>query len=156
MRLRAFQADEFKSLAYDKGHYLSDEEVAAAISSLASDGGDGALTMQDFQRWWEGGGDRWGHLSLSAEQQGTVAALVQCFKWFDANGDGTLSAEEWPDCYAQLLEYEYVLPEGQGGPTQDELFDAVDTDGSGSIACNEFLAYCIAQGALGAGVGGAA
>lgn len=142
-------------LAYDKGHYLTDEEVAAAMSSMASGGGDGSLTLEDFERWWAEGGNRWGHLTLSEEQQGTVAALVQCFKWFDVNGDGTLSWEEWPECFAQLVEYEYVLPAEQGGPTQDDLFLAVDKDGSGTIACNEFLAYCISQGALGAGVGSA-
>jgi len=147
------QPEEFKTLAYNKGHYLSDEELAAAMSSLSSSGGNGSLTLEDFERWWAKGGNRWSDLSLSDEQQGTIAALVQCFKWFDANEDGTLSWDEWPDCFAQLLEYEYVLPAERGGPTEDELFKAIDVDGSDAIACNEFLAYCISKGALGAGVG---
>ncbi len=148
------QTDEFKELAYDKGHYLTEEEIAVAMSTLSSGGGDGAITMQEFEHWWaQGGSDRWSGLTLSQEQQGIVTALVQCFKWFDSNGDGTLSWDEWPDCYAQLLEYEYVLPEEQGGPSEEDLFKAIDVDGSDSIACNEFLAYCIGQGALGQGVG---
>ena len=146
------QLAEFKKLAYDKGHYLGEEELAVAISSLGSSGGEGSLTLDDFERWWAQGGNRWSALSLSEEHQGTIAALVQCFQWFDANGDGTLSWDEWPDCFAQLFEYEYVLPAEQGGPSESELFEAIDTDGSGTIACNEFLTYCVAQGALGAGV----
>jgi calcium-dependent protein kinase len=60
-----------------------------------------------------------------------IKSMRECFLQLDTNGDGKLSREELQGACSQ------------SGITQEEvaaLFDAVDTDKSGSIGYNEFLA----------------
>ena len=65
--------------------------------------------------------------------------LSKIFNAFDSNGDGTLSMQEIKDGYAQ--HYGKILSEEE----VKEMFESVDTDGSGTIEFSEFVVAAMQQ-----------
>ena len=102
-------ARELKALCYDRGYYLSEEELAVAFTELDVDG-EGEIGADEFSKWcvaacrrptptlililvptcplpdacprWRTS-DRFGSLQLTEAQQAAVSHLTTYFRYFD-------------------------------------------------------------------------
>eukprot|EP00753_Platysulcus_tardus_P006733 PLAT14509.1.p2 GENE.PLAT14509.1~~PLAT14509.1.p2 ORF type:complete len:268 (-),score=98.53 PLAT14509.1:28-714(-) len=132
--------DELRQLCSDKGYWLSEEELDAAMLVMDSDGSS-AVSYEEFSAWWSSD-DRFGKLQLDEDQQAALKQASEYFKFFDADSSGELDASEFGKLHENLLSYGFVLPSMSASVAE------LDKDSSGTINFNEYVAWLIGLGAL--------
>mmetsp|Transcript_3877 Transcript_3877/g.5942 ORF Transcript_3877/g.5942 Transcript_3877/m.5942 type:complete len:176 (-) Transcript_3877:52-579(-) len=138
----SIDAKELKSACYDMGHYLSDEEIAAAVHKLDSDG-NGTIDYEEFKTWWKGNG-RFEKLVLDDAVQTSIKNCVAYFRYFDKDNSGDISADEFRDLHKDLVK------NGYGAHLSDEESDltTLDKDGDGQIDFNEYISWLVKIGTI--------
>jgi Ca2+-binding EF-hand superfamily protein len=131
---------EFHDLCWGLGHYLDEETFEAAWCEVETEG-TGELTFEEFIVWWRED-DRWGHLQLTELQLTNMATVHEYFRWFDAEGDGELTHDE----FVQL--HRYMLESGFEVGDAEEILEEVDTSKNGTVDYNEFVVWMCGVGCL--------
>eukprot|EP01130_Rhizamoeba_saxonica_P008729 TRINITY_DN3527_c0_g3_i1.p1 TRINITY_DN3527_c0_g3~~TRINITY_DN3527_c0_g3_i1.p1 ORF type:complete len:154 (-),score=42.36 TRINITY_DN3527_c0_g3_i1:114-575(-) len=104
---------------------LSENDVHQMLSMADLDG-DRALAFDEFKRIVQ--------IAKSPPDPETASELRKTFAFFDANGDGSLSLQEFIDAIVEL-EYDIDDPE--------EMFNEADVDKNGKINFTEFVELMI-------------
>ncbi|KNC49004.1 caltractin [Thecamonas trahens ATCC 50062] len=130
------EMDEFHNLCYDKGLYLSEQELVNAMAFMDADG-SGAIEFEEFRTWWMQDGGKFER--LHADNSHALAAAIRLFREFDPNNTGAIPVDE----YRQMLKHmpDTVLDVSEGIDEADilALANTVDANNDGYISFNEFL-----------------
>jgi Ca2+-binding EF-hand superfamily protein/serine/threonine protein phosphatase PrpC len=116
-------AAEISSLATRLGRKLSEAELAEAMAEMDGDG-DGSVNMEEWTAWWTARG--------FGSWDGVVA--VELFTEVDENGDGQLDSTE----LSKLMKR---LGKAMSTSELEEAMREMDTNGDGTISCDEFEAW---------------
>ncbi|KAG4089771.1 EF-hand [Neocallimastix lanati (nom. inval.)] len=125
---------EFRSLAYDLGHYLTDEELDIAIKTLDSKG-NGNISYKDFKAWWSNP-NRWAKLQLTDENVKVLSTISKEFQKFDKDKSGSIERSEFKKFYKAIHRNHNIS-------TADEktMFEQLDSNGDNQVSFNEFIEY---------------
>jgi calmodulin len=133
---------ELRSLCYDLGHYLNDEELAMAVAKL-DENGDGSICYNEFLVWWREV-DRFEKFSLNEQQRAALSACIQYFRYFDRDCSGALTSDEFIHLHADLIK------NGYGAYLSDANADLakLDSNGDGQVCFNEYVGWLVSIGAM--------
>jgi calcium-dependent protein kinase len=73
--------------------------------------------------------------TLAQSRQASDAAVRRAFDYFDVDGDGSITVQEFEDAFKKMSDVERANLGDIG-----ELIASADTDGDGCIDFNEFMA----------------
>eukprot|EP01091_Cochliopodium_minus_P010874 TRINITY_DN2980_c0_g1_i1.p1 TRINITY_DN2980_c0_g1~~TRINITY_DN2980_c0_g1_i1.p1 ORF type:complete len:169 (-),score=53.12 TRINITY_DN2980_c0_g1_i1:70-576(-) len=132
--------EEFASLCYELGHFLSEEEKSLAIQKLDVDG-SGTISYKEFEPWWKNG-DRFAKLQLSQDELETLRTATNYFKYFDSDKSGVLDRSEFSKLYEDMKKHNIISI-----PLEDCLKD-LDNDNNGKISFNEYVDFLIRKNCL--------
>jgi calcium-binding protein CML len=128
--------DEFRSLCYDMGYYLSDDEFAWAWTIVDKDG-SGHVEYREFADWWKTS-SRFEHLRmLDDEQMAIVCRLAELFQSQDTSNRGTLDQTQFSALRQALIEQD-ILDVNEHRACQ---FEEIDRGRDGRIHFNELIAW---------------
>ena len=96
-----FSKDEFGKICYALGHFLSPAELDAAFLLIDADG-SGFIEKDEFIRFWRSD-DRFKRLRLNPDQMAKLQNLVEFFQYFDDDGNGSLSHDEFEAMVAHMV-----------------------------------------------------
>eukprot|EP00727_Mastigamoeba_balamuthi_P011241 m51a1_g674 putative ef hand domain containing protein (159) ;mRNA; f:265831-266527 len=122
---------ELRSLLYDLGYHVPQEQLPAILADMNRDGA-GKVDVNDFKAWWRAQ-DRFAR--LEGDRLERLAQCATYFKYFDKDMSGSVSAEEFRGMYADLKRY------GMVKTTVEEAMRALDSDRNGRISLNEFVQW---------------
>ncbi|OUM60859.1 hypothetical protein PIROE2DRAFT_62890 [Piromyces sp. E2] len=122
--------EEFKSLAYNLGHYLTDGEAKFALYKIDTDG-DGLVTFEEFSKWWRDL-DRWKTIKYSQENLEVLSKLSEQFQTYDEDGNNCIDKKEFKELIKVIENKQWVY-----SIEEKELFDKLDKDKNGQISFNE-------------------
>ncbi|KAI8819803.1 hypothetical protein BJ741DRAFT_639599 [Chytriomyces cf. hyalinus JEL632] len=126
---------EFRSLCYDMGYFLSDEELLLDIKLLDVDG-NGTLSYAEFIKWWKQD-DRFRRLQLTEAEVERLNKYLNHFKKFDRDCSGILDIREFKGLYADLVKKKMARTSLMA--TLQEL----DLNKDGKVSFNEFVNWAI-------------
>lgn len=132
--------EEFHNLCWGMGHYLDDESFEAAWCEVETEG-TGELSYEEFIAWWRSD-DRWDHLQLTELQLRNMATVHEYFRWFDVEGDGELTHEEFAGLHSYMLESGFEVGDAE------EVLEEVDTSHDDKVSYNEFVVWMCMVGCL--------
>eukprot|EP01117_Protostelium_nocturnum_P004517 TRINITY_DN1631_c0_g1_i1.p1 TRINITY_DN1631_c0_g1~~TRINITY_DN1631_c0_g1_i1.p1 ORF type:complete len:169 (-),score=61.94 TRINITY_DN1631_c0_g1_i1:64-570(-) len=132
--------DEFRSMAYDMGYYLSDKELTAALQIIDRDG-NGQVDYNEFVAWWRVH-NRFGKLALTEEQQKLLSNTATYFRYFDKDASGAVDRNEFVGLHADLLRHGITAK-----PLEQSLED-LDSNRDGEIQFNEYVDWLVRIGSL--------
>lgn len=121
---------------------MSEEELNFAVQRLADS--DGEISFDAFTEFWSSD-DKFKSLHLDGDQLEHVHRASTYFQYFDEDGNGTLSKDEFYKLYEDLSNYGLLLP------SVEDCFDELDADKSGSITFNEYIQWLIKTQAINVG-----
>jgi calcium-binding protein CML len=136
---------ELRNLSRHLGVEMSDDAILESVRSIGSPvsaKGEIDLPFQDFLKWLQkaqASGDEFALLKAKIKAGGSktlnneqIARLKEVFENFDADGSGSIDAEELGNVFRSMGEE--VDPE-----ELKSMIEGVDDDGSGQIEFNEFM-----------------
>ncbi len=134
--LGSISRDELRSLCYDLGYYLSDDELAWAWTIMDKDG-SGMIDYREFAEWWKTS-SRFEHLKMPNEKQAFILSRVaEICRSYDKNNKGTLDRTQFTSV-CQTLVLEGIL-NTNGYQACD--FDEIDRSHDGRINFNELITW---------------
>ena len=134
--LGSISRDEFRSLCYDMGYYLSDDELAWAWTIVDKDG-SGQVEYREFADWWKTS-SRFEHLRvLDDEQMAIVCRLAERFQSQDTSNRGTLDRAQFAGLCQALIE-DGIFDANEYRACQ---FEEIDQGRDGRIHFNELIAW---------------
>ena len=89
-------------MAYELGHYLSDEEFSFALAHIDADG-SGEISYEEFSKFWSSE-KRFAGLQLDDDQHQIVKQIGDYFRYFDKDKSGDLDASEFQQMYQHMIE----------------------------------------------------
>jgi calcium-binding protein CML len=127
---------ELRSLCYDLGYYLSDDELTWAWTIIDKDG-SGMIDYREFAEWWKTS-SRFEHLKMPNEQQTLLLIRVaEICRSYDKINIGTLDRTQFT-ALCQTLIQEGIL---NANEYQACSFDEIDRSHDGRIHFNELIAW---------------
>ncbi|ORX77252.1 EF-hand [Anaeromyces robustus] len=126
--------EEFKSMSYDLGYYLSDAEYDIAVKTLDKTG-SGSINYDDFAKWWKNS-DRWNQIQLSEENMALLSALSGQFQMFDKDKNGSINSFEFKQFSQEIRKTMKV-----NAADDNEMFEQLDVNSDGKVSFNEFVDY---------------
>eukprot|EP00833_Pecoramyces_ruminatium_P013534 jgi/Orpsp1_1/1187566/evm.model.d7180000058655.1 len=122
--------DEFKSMAYDLGHFLSDIELKLAVSQIDRRG-IGKITYVDFKEWWKNS-DRWTKIKLSDENFKYLYDISAQFQTYDKDKNGSIDKKEFKNFWKGINKKKTL-----SSIEERKMFEKLDSNGDGVISFNE-------------------
>jgi len=113
--------EEFRSMSYDLGYYLSDTELDLAVKTLDKTG-SGKINYNDFQSWWKSS-DRWNKVKLTDENMTLLSALSGQFQLFDKNKSGSINKDEFKNFWTEVTKSKKVSE-----VEEREIFEQLDSN----------------------------
>ena len=138
----SIDANELKGACYDMGHFLSEEEIAAALHKLDTNG-DGVICYNEFREWWKTE-DRFEKLQLDEGVQTLIQNCVTYFRYFDKDNSGHICSEEFRSLHKDLIKNGY----GSHLKDEDEDLKALDKNGDGNVDFNEYISWLVSIGTI--------
>ncbi|CAF2503605.1 unnamed protein product [Rotaria sp. Silwood2] len=136
--------DELRFLCYDLGYYLSDNEIAWALTIIDKDG-SGKIDYNEFTKWWKTS-SRFEYLKMPNEQQERLLGrVVEIFRSHDKTNTGSLDRSQFTTMIQDLIE-EGIL-NGSGHLASE--FEEIDHSHDERININELIAWLKNVGVLG-------
>ena len=131
------EREELFTLCYDKGMYLSESEMDAAMGAMDGDG-SGSVEFDEFATWWAQDGGSFAR--LHADNSHSLSAAIQVFRDYDVENKGAISVDDYREMLKNDLP-DAVIDVTEGISEQDiaRLADAADTNKDGFVSLNEFL-----------------
>ncbi|CAF0889906.1 unnamed protein product [Rotaria sordida] len=134
----SISCNELRSLCYDLGYYLSDDEIAWAWTVMDKDG-SGTIDYNEFTEWWRTS-SRFEYLKMPNEQQAhLLGRVIEIFRSYDKTNTGTLDRAQFTAMIQDLVE-EGIL-NGSGHLACE--FDEIDRSHDERININELIAWLI-------------
>lgn len=134
--LGSISSNELRSLCYDSGYYLSDDEISWAMSIVDKDG-SGHIDHREFTEWWKTS-SRFDHLKmLNEEQTEFLSQVVDVFRSYDTNNGGTLDKNEFSHFLQALVDKGLFSHETH----QACQFNEIDRGQDGRVHFNELIAW---------------
>ncbi|CAF1550826.1 unnamed protein product [Didymodactylos carnosus] len=128
--------DELRSLCYDLGYYLSNDELAWACTVIDKDG-SGMIDCREFAEWWKTS-SRFDHLKMPNEKQALLLSwIVEICRSFDKLNTGTLDPDQFT-AVCEALSQEGILNVNE---YQACAFNEIDRNQDGRINFNELIAW---------------
>ncbi|CAF2361463.1 unnamed protein product [Rotaria sp. Silwood2] len=128
--------DELRSLCYDMGYYLSDDELEWACTLIDKDG-NGKIDYQEFADWWRTS-SRFEHIRMpNAYQTQLICYIAEIFRSYDKHNHGRLNKKEFEKMHKDLIRH-HILDEHEHQACQ---FEEIDRGHDGSINFNELIAW---------------
>ncbi|CAF1246521.1 unnamed protein product [Adineta steineri] len=128
--------DELRSLCYDLGYYLSDDELTWAWTVMDKDG-SGMIDYNEFAEWWKTS-SRFEHLKMPNEKEAFLLSRVaEICRSYDTHNTGTLDRDQFTSV-CQALTQEEIL---NANEHQACNFDEIDRGHDGRINFNELIAW---------------
>jgi len=132
--------DEFKSMVYDMGYCLSEQELKMALLRLDSNG-DKHISYDEFLNWWSTE-DRFTKLQLNQQQAEKLEKSAAYFRYFDKDGSGVLDRKEFSGLHADLVKNKLI------NKSLDQTLEELDTNRDGQISFNEYIDWLTRRGAF--------
>jgi len=114
--------EEFTSMLLDHGMYLSPANLEVALHTV-DENGDNKITYEEFLEWKRH--SSFEELSMDDEQIERRAQILEFFKRYDTDCNGTIDKSEWLAMHAELVEVGIV----EAG-TKDYFFAQIDQEGN--------------------------
>jgi len=126
------ELQEFQSLCYDLGYWLSEYEAKVIFGELDKDN-KGEVDYDTLERWWRTN-DKFRKLDESKTD--LYQSCITYFRFFDQDDGGTITREE----YMQL--HKDLQSNGQFTKlTAEDGLKLLDENGDGVIQFNEFMDF---------------
>ncbi|TPX33581.1 hypothetical protein SmJEL517_g03565 [Synchytrium microbalum] len=132
-RSGSIDAKEFRTLVYEFGYFLSDQELEMAVRILDVNG-DGNISYEEFIQWWSKD-QRFETLRLSPEDFENLNRAVKNFQKYDKNLSGVIDVKEFPALYKELSAHG-LTTKGLAATLED-----FDSNRDGKVSFNEFIQY---------------
>ncbi|KAI9335950.1 hypothetical protein BDR26DRAFT_936272 [Obelidium mucronatum] len=126
---------EFKSLCYDMGYFLTDQELSLDVKLLDVDG-NGTLSYDEFIKWWKRD-DRFRSLQLNEQEIESLNRYLSHFKRFDKDGSGIIDIREFKNLYVDLVKKK-LAKKSLMATLQD-----LDVNKDGKVSFNEYVNWAI-------------
>jgi Ca2+-binding EF-hand superfamily protein len=134
--LGTISRDELRSLCYDMGYYLSNDELEWACTLIDKDG-NGKIDYQEFADWWRTS-SRFEHLRLpNAHQTQLICHIAEIFRSYDKHNHGVLNKKEFEKMRKDLVRH-HIINEHEHQACQ---FEDIDRGHDGTINFNELIAW---------------
>jgi calcium-binding protein CML len=128
--------DELRSLCYDMGYYLSDDELEWACTMIDKDG-NGKIDYHEFADWWRTS-SRFEHIRMpNAGQTQLICHIAEIFRSYDKHNHGVLNKREFEKMRKDLIRH-HIIVEHEHQACQ---FEEIDRGHDGSINFNELIAW---------------
>jgi len=124
---------EFKSLCYDLGYYMSNDEIKIALEILDKDG-SGTIDQDEFITFWR---DNNKFKKIESAQGERVQQGITYFRYFDKDHSGRIGAEEYAQLHADLIKNNLISP----NLTAEQGLKLLDKSGDKQVSFNEFINY---------------
>ncbi|CAF1184932.1 unnamed protein product [Adineta steineri] len=135
--------DELRSLCYDMGYYLSDDELQWALTLIDKDG-NGKIDYKEFVDWWRTS-SRFEHLRMpNTYQTQLICHIAEIFRSYDKHNHGVLNKKEFEKMRKDLIRH-HIINEHEHQACQ---FEEIDRGHDGSINFNELIAWFKDMGVL--------
>lgn len=135
-RSGSISREELRSLCYDMGYYLSDDELEWAWTIIDKDG-DGKIDYHEFLAWWRTS-SRFEHLRLpNTFQCQLICHIAEIFRSYDKHNRGKLNKHEFDKMRRDLVRH-HIINEKNHQACQ---FEEIDRGHDGSINFNELIAW---------------
>jgi hypothetical protein len=134
--LGSISRDELRSLCYDMGYYLSDDELTWAWTVMDKDG-NGTIDYNEFAEWWKTS-SRFEHLKMPNKEQAVLLhRLIEIFRSYDKDDTGTLNQTQFTAMCQALIQEDILNAKDH----QACDFDEIDRSHDGRINFNELIAW---------------
>ncbi|CAF1138326.1 unnamed protein product [Rotaria sordida] len=128
--------DELRSLCYDMGYYLSNDELEWACTLIDKDG-NGKIDYKEFADWWKTS-SRFEHIRMpNAYQTQLICYIAEVFRSYDKHNHGRLNKKEFEKMRKDLIRH-HIIDEHEHQACQ---FEEIDRGHDGSINFNELIAW---------------
>ncbi|CAF1218700.1 unnamed protein product [Rotaria sp. Silwood1] len=135
--------NELRSMCYDMGYYLSDDEIAWAWTVLDKNG-SGTIDYNEFAEWWKKS-SRFDHLKMPNEQQAhLLCRVVEIFRSYDKTNIGSLDRAQFTTMVHELIDEGII----NGSEHLACEFEQIDRSHDERININELIAWLINVGVL--------